>query len=199
MPRLSLSGTWYNVYGSPGPGLPIDYGVPLAQVQDLAWTSASLAAPGIWSFGVRAAGAGGEEQNLDCAVSIAVDADGADITDIPSPPIALRAIPTAGAGVTIHWGYSSASGPRTPTGFHLYIGTGGAPDYAAPVQTIPFGAAILGGWTTRLIGLTDGTAYSIGVRAFNASGEEANTTSVRVTADATGPRPVDLLTATAVV
>ena len=38
--------------------------------------------------------------------------------------------------------------------------------------------------------------YAIGVRAYNASGEEKNTNSVRVGADAVPPSPVDSLRAT---
>jgi len=49
------------------------------------------------------------------------------------------------------------------------------------------------GWTA---GLTDATEYTIGVRATNASGDEANTDTVAATADAAGPLPVQDLTGT---
>ena len=45
----------------------------------------------------------------------------------------------------------------------------------------------------------DGVTYVIGVRAYNATAEEPNTMTVTVTADATGPEPVDSLTAVAAV
>lgn len=160
----------------------------------------SLSVPGTWSLGVRAADANGEEQNLDCSVSVTFDAAGRDISDIPAPPVGLRAIPTTGAGLTIIWSYPPTSGAGVPIGFHVYLGTGAAPDYANPAATVAFNTAILGSWTAGLSSrLIDGVTYTIGVRAFNATGEEENTTTVSATADGTGPLPVTGLTATAVV
>jgi hypothetical protein len=170
----------------------------------------TLSVPGTWSFGVRAANAFGEELNLDCEVTITFDAAGNDVSNIPAPPISLRAIPTAGAGLIVIWGYPPvAAGPKAPTGFHVYLGTGGAPDYgapasvylggdASPVRVIPYNAAILGTWMARIPSLIGGTTYAIGVRAFNATGEEQNTATASATADGTGPLPVIGLTATPV-
>jgi hypothetical protein len=42
-----------------------------------------------------------------------------------------------------------------------------------------------------MAGFTDGTTYTIGVRAYNATAEEMNTNAVTVTAIATGPAQVD--------
>lgn len=158
----------------------------------------SLSVPGIWSFGVRAADAYGEEQNLDCSVTITLDATGRDISNMPAPPVGLRAIPTAGAGLTIIWSYPPTSGPGVPIGFHVYLGTAGAPDYTNAAATVTFGAAILGSWTAGLNGLIDGVTYSIGVRAFNAMGEEQNTATVSTMPDGAGPPPVSGLTATSI-
>ena len=41
-------------------------------------------------------------------------------------------------------------------------------------------------------------AYTIGVRAYNATAEESNTTTVTVIADSVGPSPVTSLTASIV-
>jgi hypothetical protein len=158
-----------------------------------------LTVPGTWSFGVRAADVNGEEQNLDCAVTIVLDASGNDITCRPAPPVGLRAFPLAGGTVRVEWHSPPARGARAPAGFNVYLGSGASPDYAAPASVVAYGSGLFNTFVADLSGLTDGTAYGIGVRAFNASGEEANTASVRVTADATGPRPVDLLVATAIV
>src|SRR5262245_56997796 len=46
--------TQYHVYGNAGQGDPINYAVALATVDGLTWTSAPLAHPGTWRFGVRA-------------------------------------------------------------------------------------------------------------------------------------------------
>ena len=45
-------------------------------------------------------------------------------------------------------------------------------------------------FSARLSGLVDATDYTFGVRAYNVTGEESNTMTVNVTADATGPPPV---------
>ena len=84
-------------------------------------------------------------------------------------------------------------------GFNVYLGPGATPDYATPAAVVAYGSGLFNTFVADLSGLTDGAVYSIGVRAFNASGEEANTVTVGVTADATGPLPVDLLIATAIV
>jgi hypothetical protein len=188
----------YNIYGNSGSGDAIDYAAPIAGVLATSWTSASLA-PGTWSFGVRAADGNGEEQNLDCAIAIVLDASGNDVTNRPGPPVGVRAIPLAGAVVRVEWYYPPTRGAGTPTGFNVYLGTGGVPDYSSPAAMVAYGAGILNTFVANLSGLSDGVNYAIGVRSFNASGEEANTRSLAVAADATGPKPVDGLNATTIV
>jgi hypothetical protein len=192
----------YRVYSNTGAGDSIRYGSPIAIVATLGYVTSALNYPGAWSFGVRAfdVGSGLEEQNVDAAVTIVLDANGNDITNQPSPPTGLRAFALAGGSVRVEWTYPAANRAKLPTGFHVYIGTGGTISLVAgPVATVPFTSAIAGSFVANLTGLTDGTAYTIVVRAYNATAEETNTNSVNVTADATGPATVDSLTATATV
>jgi hypothetical protein len=102
--------------------------------------------------------------------------------------------------VRVEWFYPSIVRPpaKAPTGFHVYIGTGGTPDYSTPAATVPFSAAIAGTFGVNLTGLTDDTTYTIGVRAYNATAEEPNTNTVTVTADVVGPDAVDDLVGVAV-
>ena len=179
-------------------GDPVDYAAPIGAVMATTWTTLGLAAPGTWAFGVRAADGNGEEENLDCAVTIVLDASGNDISARPAPPVGLRAFPLAGGAVRVEW-YSPPVREAAPVGFNVYLGPGATPDYATPTAVVAYGSGLFNTFVADLSGLTDGAVYSIGVRAFNASGEEANTISVGVTADATGPLPVDLLIATAIV
>jgi hypothetical protein len=196
--RITIgSGIYYNIYISDGPGQPIDYNTPVATTMLLTWTSSGLIVPGVWGFGVRAENEYGEEQNLDCALTVIFDASGHDITNIPAPPIALRAFATAGAGIRVEWAYPPARGAKAPTGFHAYLGSP-SPDYTTPAATVAANGAIMGGFQINIPGLVDGTTYRVGVRAYNASGEEANATTVSVTADGTGPAPVSGLTLTPV-
>jgi hypothetical protein len=63
------------------------------------------------------------------------------------------------------------------------------------VATVPWSSGRSGAFSSDLIGLMDGSTYSIGVRAFNAVGEEANTLPVTIMADGTPPVLVDSLEA----
>jgi hypothetical protein len=190
----------YHVYSNGGSG-PIDYAAPIATVAGLSWASGPLAAPGDWKFGVRAfdPATGLEEQNLDCAVRIVLDTMGKDVTDRPLPPVGLRAFPLSGGAARVEWSYPPTRGAKAPAGFHVYIGTGGTPGYSAPIATVAYSSGLLNSFVANLSGLSGGTAYSAGVRAYNASGEEANTTAVSFTAATAGPSPVGSLTAAAIV
>jgi hypothetical protein len=76
---------------------------------------------------------------------------------------------------------------------------GGSANYSRAVATVLYSSAIANSLVANLSGLMDGVTYVIGVRAYNATAEEPNTMTVTVTADATGPGPVDSLTAVAAV
>ena len=191
---------WYHVYANTGAGDPINYQVPVATVNGLSWTSSPLSYAGDWRFAVRAFyyPNGLEEQNVDCAVEIILDAGGIDITNRPAPPTGLRAIAAKGGKIKVEWGYGRpASKARTPTGFHLYQGIGSV-SYTTPVATVSYGAAIVNVWTAVVTGLTSGTTYVFGVRAYNATAEEPNIATVTCTSDADGPSAVQSLTAVAV-
>jgi hypothetical protein len=187
----------FNIYSNHGSGA-IDYTIPVATVYGLTWTSHPLAYPDTWRFGVRAFNNYGEEQNLDAAVTIILDSGGNDITLRPGPPIGLRAFPLAGGTVRVEWSYPVLNRATVPTGFHVYLGTGGPPSYGGPPATVLFSSGVLNVFVCNLAGLTGGTTYQIGVRAYNAVAEEPNTVTVSVTADTAGPAAVDSLTGTAV-
>jgi glucuronoarabinoxylan endo-1,4-beta-xylanase len=192
----------YHIYANSGSG-PIDYSTIIATITGFTtttWTSSALSHPGDWKFGVRAFNSSGEEQNLDVFAEIILDSSGNDITNRPAPPNGLRALAMAAGAIRVEWTYTAflTSSAKKPTGFHVYTGTGGSPSYASPAATVSYSSAIAGMFVANLTGLTGGTTYSIGVRAYNATAEEPNTTFVNVTADATGPAPVVSLTAAAV-
>ncbi len=189
----------YHVYTNTVGSTPIDYGSPVATVSATTWMSGTLRAPGTWRFGVRAFNGNGEEQNLDCSVTIVLDAYGNDITNRPLPPTGLRAFATANGGVRAEWWYPPTAGAKAPTGFHVYCTAGSSVSYEAPSATVLYGSGLFNTFVSNIAGLSNGTQYAIGVRAYNASGEEQNTTAVAVTADATGPTAVLSLTAVAIV
>jgi hypothetical protein len=194
------SETEHHIYSNAGIGDAINYAAPIATTGLLSWTSSPLAFPGVWRFGVRAFDSVTllEEENLDCAITIILDASGNDITNRPKAPTALRAFARPGGTIRVEWAYNTINPVPVPTGFHVYKGTGGAPSYGSPAATVSFQAAIAGSFSVDLTGLSDGTVYTIGVRAYNGTAEEPNTVTVNCTADAAGPAAVSTLTATAV-
>ena len=99
----------------------------------------------------------------------------------------------AGGTVRVEWPYPVVNLANVPTGFHVYIGTGGIPNYAMPAQTVLFNTGIANTFSANIVGLTDGNTYTIGVRAFNAAAEETNTNGISVTVNATGPSIIDSL------
>jgi hypothetical protein len=196
-----LVGSGYHVYSNTGSGDPINYATSVATtlISDTTWTSTALAAPGAWKFGVRAFDSNGEEQNLDCAVTIVLDAFGNDITNQPLPPTGLRAFAMPGGSIRVEWYYPLTRGPTVPIGFNIYLGIGDAPNYTTPAATVLYSAGLFNVFVANIAGLSDGTTYAVGVRAYNGSGAEQNTIAVSVTADAIGPAAVDSLFATAIV
>ena len=54
---------------------------------------------------------------------------------------------------------------KLPTGFHVYIGTGGTPSYGSSVATVSYQSAIAGSFVANLAGLSSGTTYAVGCAA----------------------------------
>ncbi|ODU01700.1 MAG: hypothetical protein ABS79_01325 [Planctomycetes bacterium SCN 63-9] len=96
--------------------------------------------------------------------------------------------------IRVEWGYHQINRSRLPDGFRIYLGVGPQPDYSSPAASVPHVLARTA-YVSDLIGLAPGAIYSIGVRAFNGSGEETNTVTSLAISDATGPDGVDSLMA----
>jgi hypothetical protein len=195
-----FSGNGYHIYSNTGSDDPINYTTPAgtALISDTSWTSTALTAPGTWRFGVHAFSSDGEEQNLDCAVTIVLDAFGNDISNQPLSPAGLRSFATPNGSIRVEWYYPTTRGPTSPLGFNVYLGSGVTPIYSTPAAKVLYSTGLFNVFVANITGLIDETTYSVGVRAYNSSGEEQNTSTVSVTADATGPSAVALLAATTV-
>ena len=143
--RGGLERVAYHVYANTGSGDPINYNSPIDTTAGYSYTTSPLSYPGIWELGVRAfyVISGLEEQNIECAVTIVLDAAGRDISSQPMPPFGLARFAMAAGLVRVEWSYGQASGPQAPQGFYVYIGSGGTPDYATPVATVAFNTRIL--------------------------------------------------------
>jgi len=188
----------YNIYVNDGAGGPVDYTTIHDTASGLTWESAALAYPGVWKFAVRAVDSvEGEEKNIDALVKFQLDASGVDISAMPDAPVAISGHARANGAISIDWAYKLTDMAKKPTGFHVYQGTGGTPSYGSPVATVAWNSSQQF-YTTTITGLTDGTAYTFGVRAYNATGEETNTKTTTVTADASGPPNIFNLAGSAV-
>jgi hypothetical protein len=190
----------YHVYANEGVGDPINYSVPAGVATSLVWTSNSLNVPGQYRLGVRAFDSSTrlEEQNVDAAVVLSLDSAGNDITKVPFPPVGLRAFPKAGGAVRVEWICPISDPSNQPSGFHVYITLGSTVDYSNPTTTVLWSSGRFGVFKTDQAGLTDGSLYSICVRAYSATGEESNAVAVTVKADGTPPSLVDSLEAVAI-
>lgn len=174
--------TQYHVYHNSGSG-PIDYSSIVATTASLTWTSGVLSFPDTWKFGVRAfdVATSMEERNIDAVVTVTLDDSGVDVTGMPDPPLTLSAHARGSGRIVIDWHHVLLDPARKPTGFHIYQGTGGTPSYTTPIATVLWTNG-LNFYTTAITGLTGGTAYTFGVRAYNVAAEESNTVTATATA-----------------
>lgn len=183
--------TSYTIYGNDGLGGPIDYSTPIGTTSSLTFSPAALALPSDNSFAVRATDGTHEETNVDARVRIVLDASGNDVTAVPRAVSLLSAIPTAGGSIRVDWVHAPGQGPA-PAGYKVWATIGLAVNYAAsPNATV----GTLGGqarFSATVPGLT-ASPYAVGVRAYNAAGDDGNTNFVIVTPLATGPTDVDSL------
>jgi len=185
----------YRVYANDGQGGPIDYSSPVAEVSEPAWTSAPLAAPGSYRFGVRArdARSGLEESNIDAAAPLVLDAEARDATRTPPAPIGLRAVPLAGGRARLEWASAAAPAARGALRFNVYVNPGAIASYATPTATTPASASRDGAYSVELDGLPGGVALAAVVRSANLAGEEPNTAAIHFAVDSEPPGSVDAL------
>jgi hypothetical protein len=183
--------TRYRIYGNDGLGGPVDESTPLVTgLAVLTWDTPALGAPSHNKYIVRAYDtvSGLEEKNVDSLLEIVIDAAGEDVTGRPVPPEGLLASPIADADLRVEWTHPQIHPTGLPTGFRVYKGTGGTPDYNTVAATVAYLGHVA--HRTTLTGLTPGTEYAIGVRAYNASGEEENDVVVLATPSDTAPSNV---------
>jgi hypothetical protein len=191
----------YRVYKNNGSGGPVDYTTIVAQTSSLSYAASALGTPSDTTFVVRAvdtANGNLEDLNQDARTRIRIDASGNDISAQPNPVLFIASKPLASGALRVRWAYNPRGQGGAPTGFKVWITTGGSVNYAASPSTtvaydpnkqifsVDFAASTL----------TDGTTYSVGVRAYNSTATETNTVSSAIIGQATGPTAVEALTVT---
>lgn len=192
--------TQYRIYKNDGAGGPVDYGTIVATTSSLTYQPSALGLSSDNIFAVRTYDTVStlEDKNTDARVRITVDGSGNDVTNRPKAPSGLTARATAAGGCKVEWAYDPNGQLGAPTSFKVWLTSGGSVNYAAaPAATVTY-AAGTPVFVASLTGLSDGVAYSVGVRATNASGDETNTVSVSVTGDSTAPNAPTSISSTVV-
>jgi len=186
----------YHVYTNNAAGGPVNYQAPIATVAGTSFATPPLAAGSSTTFAVRAfdTASGLEEANVDARVRIVLDALASDITGRPAPVLGLSARTAAAGAIVVTWLMNPVVLAARPSGYHVYVGTP-IPSYVSPVATVPDTG--MRHYTATVPALADGQTYQVVVRAFNAAGEENNTSVVSITARSSGPSDVDSLSITA--
>lgn len=185
--------TSYNVYANDHAGGPVDYSTLVANVSALTYSPSALTFPSDTTFAVRATDGTHEESNVDARVRIVLDASGVDITAVPFPVTLITAIPNVGGAIRVDWVHAARLGP-TPSGFRVWATVGSTVNYAASPNATATWIPGLNKFSAIVSGLSGGgTAYSVGVRSFNATGADRGTVSTSVTPLATGPSSVESL------
>jgi hypothetical protein len=161
----------YNIYSNSGSGGPVDYSSPIARTSSLSSEQGSLAAPGDYTFAVRACdvATGLEEANTDARVRIMIDATGRDVSGIPGAPHALALSPSAGDGCRICWAYWPSPDLGTPDDFLVFVTPAGSASSSTPAASVAYVPG-QNGYSCDLPGPFPFGTYTASVRSCNASG-----------------------------
>lgn len=180
--------TQYRIYDNDGAGGPIDYSSPAATVSGTTWLSPTLSAGGHYRFAVRTYDtvSGLEDDNGDAVVEIRLNASGDDVTAVPTAPVTLDARAKAGGTAEVGWTWLPRPGESAPTGYKVWVTSGTSVNYAAAASATVAHVGVGSRHSASVSGLTDGTTYAIGVRAYNAVGDELNTNKVTIVGRSTG-------------
>jgi len=179
--------TQYRIFANDFAGGPVDYSTPIATVSGSPYATAAIPTGSDVTFAVRTydSTSGLDDGNVDAVVRIITNGSGADKTAVPAMPSTISATARAGGECRVDWVYVRGSGVAEPTAFDVFITAGTSVTYGTAASTVTYvnGRSV---YTANLTGLTHGTAYRIGVRPKNATGD-GSPIEVSITGKATGP------------
>jgi hypothetical protein len=186
----------YNIYSNNGSGGPVDCSLPVASTPGLSYELALLAAPGDYTFAVRACDAttGLEEANTNARVRVVIDSTGRDMSGVPGAPHALQLSPSAGGGCRICWAYWPSPDLGTPDDFLVFITPAGSASGSTPAASVAYVPGRVG-YSCQLLGPFELGTYTASVRSSNASGlDPAALTVTGVIGHASQPLLMDPVT-----
>jgi hypothetical protein len=160
----------YNIYANDGQGGDVDYSTLIAITSSLSYATGTLAAPGAYTFAVRAfeTVSGIEEANTDVKVRIVLDSAGNDVTAQPNAVVGLSAWPTAGGTCWVSWGYDSTGQGGPPSVFNVSVTTGPTHPLANPATSVAYLPGVAG-YGCTLSGLPADVLCTIAVQAVGSS------------------------------
>ncbi len=156
----------------------------------------ALQAGTIWHFVRRqVSDCGLESADSDAAV-VVIDSAGDMIALAPNAPQSLEAEQVAGGKIEVKWRYSRLNQEIAPTGFKVYIDSGGGFDFDTADATVAYGLGGNGEFEWESDALINGKTYKFCVRSYaGTGGETQNTNYVSEVADSSGPDAITGLSA----
>jgi len=128
--------------------------------------------------------------------TIVIDEDGEMSLAAPNPPVSLTIEKVAGAKMQLRWRYTPIGEEISPTGFKIYMDSGGGFDFETPEDTVAYSQGRSGEHTWISGTLSHGQTYRFTVRSYRTgAGESANTDFVAAAADSQGPAAITGLAA----
>jgi len=128
-----------------------------------------------------------ESADSDAAI-VRIDPDGEMIPLTPNTPLSLQIEQLSGGRLQLRWRYSEIGQEIAPTGFHIYMDSGGGFDFDVPDDSVAYDFGGNGEFTWTSEALFPGVTFHFCVRSYaTAAGESQNTNYVSAVADAGGP------------
>lgn len=180
------------IYKGDSAGGPIDYATPIGDVAGTSYSYANLPLNSTTRFGIRNYDdiSWLEEANVDATVTVVVDGQGQDASDVPGQPTAVVASASGAASVVVAWQYYPITGRSDPTLFNVYMTQGPEVDWTAP----PVASVAMREWArdfrATLDGIQSGLEYAFGVRSVRGAATDGNTFSFVIPLLPPAPLPV---------
>jgi hypothetical protein len=171
----------YHVYANNGNAGPVDFSNPVFITPGLSYTPPPLATPSdtTWVVHTYDPVTQLEDNAPDTVVRLILNDAAQDTTTLPNAPRALTATPKPGGTALVSWSYFRNKNTAQASGFNVYVGPWPTPNYLNPAAVVP-ASVNLNLYSGTIGGLVDTRLYAVGVRSYNANGEEGNINVVKV-------------------
>jgi len=171
----------------------IDYNSIVAEMggddSQVSITNQALPPNTIWHYIRRRVSLCGKESPDSPPCIVAIDSTGEMMGNTPNQPKDLTAERISGGKIKLRWRYTRISEQVAPTGFKIYIDSGGGFNFGSPDAIVAYGIGGIANefsWTSEP--LTHGQIYRFCVRSYKTGqGESQNTDFVSAVADSIGP------------